>query len=323
MYFDHVVDMSPSDRNRYLLLVCQDDVTMLAEVNSLISAENDAGRYAFLDKQGEFYLFEVGDRLDSYRIKKPLGRGAMGEVYLANNKHGKEVAVKCLPVIFNQDQKMLQRFHHSAKLAMKLRHSGICQVFDIGVTKNSIHYLVMQHCAGGDLAQRILTFNGDVESALFYVKTLLLALGEAHRLSIWHRDIKPANIMFTDDNQIKIVDFGLAKDSVTKLTATGTQLGTPAYMAPEQWTAKDVDHRADLWALGVVLYELMTGKKPFQGDTLADMMSSIYGDTPAPVFELNVDTSVELDTIIRTALHKDKTRRFQNAEAFFNALDTL
>lgn len=322
-YFDHVIEMTPSDRNRYLSLVCQDDVPMLSEINALLSAADEAGQHAFLDKQGDFQLLEVGDRLNRYQIIKLLGRGTMGEVYLAKNDQGEEVAVKCLPVIFGQDDNTLRRFHHTANLAMKLRHPGICQVFDVGETDNHIHYLVMQYCAGDDLAQRMLTLNGDVESAVLYIKNLLTALSEAHRLTIWHRDIKPTNIMFTDKDQIKIVDFGLAKDSITKLTVTGTQLGTPAYMAPEQWAGKGVDHRADLWAIGIIFYELIAGVRPFQGDTLVDMMRSICNDTAQSLVKLNTSAPIELDSIIRTALHKDKALRFQNADAFFNALDVF
>ena len=322
-YFDHVVDMTPSDRERYLSLVCQNDGAMLAEIHALLAAANEADQYAFLDKQGEFQLLQPGDELNQYIIVNKIGSGAMGEVYLAKDKQEELFAIKCLPIFFNQDQKNLQRFYHSAKLAMALQHPGICHICDIGETNSHVHYLVMEYCAGGDLEQRMPKLKGNTKVAIRYIKQLLLALKEAHDLSIWHRDIKPSNVMFTKEGQIKIVDFGIAKDADTKLTVTGTRLGTPAYMAPEQWTGDDVDHRADLWAIGVILYEMIAGVRPFSGSSLAEMMGSTFNDTPPPLTEFEASLPSVLNRVIEKSLQKDKVGRYQNAEEFFNALTEI
>lgn len=322
-YFEHVVDMSPGDRKQFLSLVCEDDDRLLAEVNTLLNAADEAHEQAFLDEPGEFYMLLPGDRINHYKITEPLGKGSMGEVYLAESQEMGNVAIKCLPILLNQDKAARTRFQHSANLAMKLHHPGICQVYDMGETENHVHYLVMQYCSGGDLEERMQSLRSDLGSILDVIKNLLIALKEAHQVSIWHRDIKPANIMFTADGQVKIVDFGIAKDPATKLTVTGTQLGTPAYMAPEQWSGKGVDHHADLWAIGVILYELVTGKKPFQGFTFVDMMHSICHETPKPMVSSDYQVPAELQGIIDTALQKDKTARFQNADAFLDAINEL
>ena len=322
-YFDHVVDMTPSDRDRYLSLVCHNDDAMLAEINALLDAANEANNHAFLDKQGEFQLLHPGEELNQYTIVKKAGSGAMGEVYLATDKQQEAVAIKCLPILFSQDEKILQRFYHSAKLAMKLQHPGVCKICDIGETNNHVHYLVMEYCDDGDLEQRLPKLKGDTQTAIRYTRELLFALKEAHELAIWHRDIKPSNIMFTNEDQLKIVDFGIAKDADTKLTVTGTRLGTPAYMAPEQWTGTEIDHRADLWAIGVILYEMIAGVRPFKGDTLSDIMNAIYNSKPIPLSRICPNIPNELDVIISKSLNKDKSLRYQNAEELLSTLKAI
>ena len=322
-YFEHVVDMSPSDRKQFLSLVCVDDDTMLAEINTLLNAADEAQQQAFMDEPAEFQMFAPGDQINHYQIRELLGKGAMGEVYLAESQVTGDVAIKCLPIMLNHDETALKRFQHSAGLAMKLQHPGICQIFEIGETDANVHYLVMQYCSGGDLEEHMPSLKPDLNDTLAVIKNLLLGLKEAHQASIWHRDIKPANIMFTTDGMVKIVDFGIAKDPTTKLTVTGTQLGTPAYMAPEQWSGKDIDHRVDLWALGVILYELVTGNKPFQGFTFVDMMHSICHETHEPVVSSDYQVPVGLQEIIDIALQKDKTARFKDADAFLDAINGL
>ena len=233
----------------------------------------------------------TGTRLGPYDIVGPLGAGGMGEVYRArDSKISRDVALKVLPQQVAADPERLARFHREAQVLGALNHPNIAQIYgfeDSGAT----HALVMELVEGPTLADRIAQGPIPVEEALPIARQIAMALEAAHEQGIVHRDLKPANVKVREDGTVKVLDFGLAKamdptatsgadlsNSPTQLTAAtqfGTILGTAAYMAPEQAKGKAVDRRADIWAFGVVLFEMLSGERPFKGDDVSDVLAAV------------------------------------------------
>src|SRR6202795_1276861 len=220
-----------------------------------------------------------GDKLGPYEIVSAIGKGGMGEVWRARDpKLGRDVAIKV------SAQQFTDRFEREARAIAALNHANICTLYDVGP-----NYLVMELVEGPTLAERIAQGPVPLEEALGIAKQIADALEAAHEKSIVHRDLKPANIKIKADGSVKVLDFGLAKsgeveeltsDSPTMLSAAGMILGTAAYMAPEQARGKVVDKRADIWAFGVVLYEMLTGKGLFEGETVSDSLAAILTRKP-------------------------------------------
>ncbi len=217
----------------------------------------------------------IGQTISHYKILEKLGEGGMGIVYMAEDtKLDRLVALKFLPRHLSQSEEEKQRFIHEAKAASALDHNNICTVYEIGETKPATGkpgdgqmYIAMAYSEGESLKEKIERGPMAIEEAIDIATQISRGLTKAHSKKIVHRDIKPANLLITEDDTVKIVDFGLAKlAGRTMLTKEGTTLGTAAYMSPEQTQGADVDHRTDIWALGVVLYEMITGKQPFHGD---------------------------------------------------------
>jgi serine/threonine protein kinase len=272
-----------------------------------------------------------GTRLGPYEILAPIGAGGMGEVYRAKDTRlDRTVAIKVLPSHLSADPERKQRFEREARTISSLNHPHICTLHDIG-HQDGIDYLVMEYVEGESLAQRLEKGPLTTELVLRTGIQIAEALDKAHRQSIIHRDLKPGNIMLTKSGA-KLLDFGLAKLSEARpagprpglpqtqmetrqdpLTGEGVVLGTVQYMAPEQLEGKETDSRTDLFALGTVLYEMVTGKKAFTGSSQASLISAILKDEPAPISQIQPMSPRELDRVVKTCLAKDPEDRWQSA----------
>jgi len=226
----------------------------------------------------------IGKTVSHYKILEELGEGGMGVVYKAEDtKLGRTVALKFLPPELTRDVGARRRFEQEARAASALDHPNICTIFEIDETDDGRLFITMAYCSGGTVKAKIEHGQMQLEEALDIAIGAARGLSRAHQKGIVHRDIKPANLLLTEDGETKVVDFGIAKlAGQTKLTKTGTTLGTTSYMSPEQVQGKEVDHRTDIWSLGIVLYEMTTGRQPFRGDYDQAVMYSIIHDEPEP-----------------------------------------
>ena len=267
-----------------------------------------------------------GARLGPYEVVSALGAGGMGEVYKARDTRlDRTVAIKILPAQLAADLRFRERFAREAKAISQLSHAHICTLHDVG-RHDGIDYLVMEYLEGQTLAQRLLKDALPVDQALQFAVQIADALDRAHRRGIVHRDLKPGNIMLTKSGA-KLLDFGLAKanapggagGSQSKLpttqpmTAQGTILGTLHYMSPEQVEGKEADARSDIWALGAVIYEMVTGTRPFQGDTPASVIGAILKDEPPPLSVRQPLAPRPLASVVSACLAKDADERWQSA----------
>src|SRR5712692_8660793 len=268
-----------------------------------------------------------GTKLGPYEIATPLGAGGMGEVYRARDTRlERTVAIKILPAQFSTDSVRKQRFGREAKTISSLNHPHICVLYDVG-SQDGVDYLVMECVDGETLAKRLEKGPLPLDQVLKYGMQIADALDKAHRSGVIHRDLKPGNIMLTPTGA-KILDFGLAKSaaaltSVATLTAAVTQsspmteqgsiVGTFQYMSPEQVEGKELDGRSDLFSLGAVLYEMVTGQRAFQGKSQLSVASAILEKEPVPISSIKPMTPPALDHAIRRALAKEVERRWQSA----------
>jgi serine/threonine protein kinase len=275
----------------------------------------------------------IGRTVSHYRILSPLGSGGMGVVYLAEDSRlGRQVALKFLPTSFSQETKALERFRVEARAASSLSHPSICAIYDIGQDGDT-PFIVMEALKGETLRERIAKGPLKVADVLDIGVQLADALEAAHTQGIIHRDIKPANIFLGDRNRVKVLDFGLAKlttspsslssaaDTISpvggtldnQMTQPGTALGTVSYMSPEQARGEPIDSRTDLFSLGAVLYEMVTGSQAFGGSTTAVVYDSILNRAPRPIAHLNPLVPSRLEVVIATALEKERDLRYQHA----------
>ncbi len=258
----------------------------------------------------------IGKTVSHYKITRELGSGGMGVVYEAvDTKLDRTVALKFLPPESTRDPDAKARFIHEAKAASALDHPNVCNIHEIGETDDGQLFLAMACYEGETLKDRIERGPLPLDDALDITRQVAEGLTEAHAREIVHRDIKPANIFITEGGLAKILDFGLAKlAGLTQLTQEGTTLGTAHYMSPEQAGGQEVDHRSDLWCLGVVLYEMITGRVPFQGDHAQAVTYAILNSDPEPVTGLRTGVPLELERIIGKCLAKNPQERYQHAE---------
>src|SRR6516162_6921762 len=265
-------------------------------------------------------------RLGPYEILAPLGAGGMGEVYRARDTRlERTVAIKILPEQLSQDPVRKQRFEREAKTISNLNHPHICVRYDVG-HQDGIDYLVMECVEGETLAKRLEKGPMPLEQVLKFGAQIAEALDKAHRCAVVHRDLKPGNIMLTPTGA-KLLDFGLAKpatpvSSLATLTATkkewavteeGTIVGTFQYMSPEQIEGKELDGRSDIFSLGAVLYEMLTGQRAFSGKSQLSIASAILEKEPAPISSVKPMTPQAIDHTIRRCLAKDPEERWQTA----------
>ena len=259
--------------------------------------------------------------ISHYEIVEPLGRGGMGVVYLAKDlKLGRSVALKFLPADLGENEEAKKRFLREAQAASALDNPRICTIYEIGESDDGRPFISMAHCDGETLKDRIADGPLPVAEARAIVIQIAEGLAAAHHAGIVHRDIKPANVMLTSTG-VRILDFGLAKLSdSTHLTRAGAAMGTPAYMSPEQATGGSVDHRSDIWSLAAILYEMVTGIRPFDGDNATAIAYAILSNDPQPVAELRPDAPDDLMRVIRRGLRRDQTERYRDAHELLSDL---
>jgi eukaryotic-like serine/threonine-protein kinase len=260
-----------------------------------------------------------------YEVLHKLGSGGMGVVYKARDtKLSRHVAIKFLPPSLVNDPMLKERLLREARAASALDHRNICTIHHVGETEEGELFLVMAYYEGETLAERIRRGPLPVEQAIELARQLLEGLGHAHECGIIHRDIKPANVMVTRRNEVKILDFGLAKlVDQAALTETGGLMGTVAYMSPEQATGLEADLRSDIWSSGVVFYEMLAGERPFHRPNAPAILSAILRDQPRPILELRRDLPPATARIIEKALAKSRGERYQAVGEFLRDLALL
>ncbi len=267
----------------------------------------------------------IGQTISHYKILGKLGAGGMGVVYKAQDtKLKRTVALKFLPPELTRDPEAKERFIHEAQAASALDHNNICTIYEVAETDEGQLFIAMACYEGETLKKRIDRGPLTIQDALDIGLQVAQGLQKAHEKGIVHRDIKPANILITTDGVAKIVDFGLAKlAGQTKLTKAGSTLGTEAYMSPEQARGETVDHRTDIWSLGVMMYEMVTGQLPFKSEYHEALAYSILNEQPSPVTGLRTGVPMELERIISKCIEKKAVDRYQHADELLVDLKSL
>jgi serine/threonine-protein kinase len=260
------------------------------------------------------YAFHVGRTVGKYHLESLLGRGGMAEVYKARHPElDRVVAIKILHPFFTDDPGFVERFRREARAAAVLRHPNIVQVHDFDVTEDGLYYMVQEYVEGVPLDQYLKARGGPLppaEAALLFHQ-IASAVQQAHEQGTIHRDIKPGNILVDRKGQAYLTDFGIAQMvGASRLTASGAATGTPAYMAPEQVRGRDIGPATDIYALGVVLYEMITGMTPYEGDSAAAVMMSQALEPPKPPRLLLPELDPVIVIVILKALEKEPERRF-------------
>ena len=260
-----------------------------------------------------------------YEIIEELGRGGMGKVYRVEDKKIKEeVALKLIKPEIASDKKTIERFSNELKMARKIAHRNVCKMYDLGEEKG-LHYITMEYVPGEDLKR--LTRKVEQFSAgktISIAKQICEGLAEAHRLGIIHRDLKPQNIMVDEEGNARIMDFGIARSVTGKgVTGAGVMVGTPEYMSPEQAEVKEVDQRSDIYSLGVILYEMVTGRVPFEGETPLGIAMKHKNELPKDPREFNAQIPEDLERVILACMEKDKDKRYQSAGEVRSELERI
>ncbi len=320
----------PSARDAWLVEHC-DGEAQRAEVQSLLNAHDRRGvldalvdevMAPLLPRRQPLLHPTVSLPSDSrYRIIERIGGGGMGVVYRARDERlERDIALKFLPPHLSADRSAKRRFLVEARAAAAIEHPNICTVHEIGDTDDGQLYIVMACYDGETLDKRIARGPLPIEEAVHLAGEIARGLAKAHERGIVHRDIKPANVMVTEDGLVKILDFGIAKLADQLITQTVGAVGTVAYMSPEQAFGETVDHRTDLWSLGVVLYEMLTGVRPFRGKGEQAVLMATLSQEPNRVGTLRPDVSPDLESLVHRAMAKKALDRFANAAELMRAL---
>jgi eukaryotic-like serine/threonine-protein kinase len=306
-----------ADRAAFLAGACGGNTALLREVESMIAADRDST--AIMPSSG-------GPRtIGFYRIEERIGAGGMGEVWAATDTRlGRRVAVKFLPKALTADPDRVERFRKEARATSALNHPNVLTVHDVGES-DGVHYIVTELVEGHTLRSRISRGPVPLVEAIELSRQVASGLAAAHAAGVVHRDIKPDNVMVRRDGLVKVLDFGLAKllessGAEASLTGDGAIVGTPSYMPPEQLRGEPVDERADVWAVGVLLYELVTGRRPFQADRVTSVITQILTEEPRWPASGVPEPVV---TIVRKALEKDRSRRHRSIEELKGELEAL
>ena len=260
------------------------------------------------------------DTIGKYKLVRVIGEGGMGRVYEAIDPViGRRVAVKTISLDAVTEVETRSRFFREAQAAGQLSHPNLITIHDIGEAEGT-PYIVMEFLEGMDLNRKMRQERLSYDAKMQIMIDVCEGLSFAHGHDIVHRDIKPANIFITTNGRAKILDFGLARGALSDVTQTGKILGTPNYMAPEQIRGDDVDHRADIFATGVVFYELLVGRKAFEGESIATTLYKVLETQPQPVHLLDEHLPAALSTVVERALAKDRVARFQTSSEMLTAL---
>jgi eukaryotic-like serine/threonine-protein kinase len=345
--FHVALELEAGQRAAFLAQSCAGDEALRGEVESLLASHEKAAELMAAPALAVAAkgLAEApapvlsGQRIGHYQILSPLGAGGMGQVYLAQDtKLGRPIALKLLPARLLQDAEQVRRFEREARAASALNHPNILTIHEIGEAEGS-HYIVSEFVEGETLRERLRHGPLGVGEARGIAQQVAGALSVAHQAGIIHRDIKPENLMVRPDGLVKVLDFGLAKltdqpavrrevDSPgATLVPLSTQLwmvlGTVSYMSPEQARGQKLDRRSDIFSLGVVLYEMIAGRRPFEGATTSDVMAALLTAAPPPLRQAGAEAPAELERILGTCLRKDREDRYQTAEELLAELTSL
>ncbi len=332
--FHEALELNPEARSAFLEEKCAGDTVLRQEVDSLLASARqpldflqkpvlEAANRMILDDRHK--MMAAGTQLDHYKIISMLGAGGMGEVYLAEDTRlRRKVALKMIAPELTQDERGLRRFEHEAHAASALNHPNILTIYEFGQT-DGMRFIASEFIEGATLRQKLVTGKLDLNSAIDIAIQIASALAAAHDGGIVHRDIKPENVIVRSDGIVKVLDFGIAKlgesrtggslllnASTSSISQPGMVLGTAKYMSPEQARGLEVDARSDIFSLGSVIYELVTGRTAFDGKTTSDVIAEILkAEPPAPV-EFAPDLPYEVERIISKALRKDRGIRYQS-----------
>lgn len=332
--FDAVLEIQDHGREEFLSKKCDGDADLKREVLSLLAAQKETVRFMensamnlmakefAYDRPADFSL--IGKEFGTYKIEKPIGAGGMGEVYLAHDdKLNRKVALKILPAEFVTDPERIKRFEREARMISALNHPFIVTIYDVGSAADGVNYIATEYVEG-ETVRDLINRGADLKQTLSIISQTCEALAAAHKAGIVHRDIKPENIMIRPDGFVKVLDFGLAKlsdqtdfqQNLSNYTMKGIIIGTPAYMSPAQVSAEKIDHRTDLWSIGVCLYEMLTGKNPFKGESRQATFQKILLEDPPLVSASNPALPAGLEAILSKALEKDADVSYQTASDF-------
>jgi serine/threonine protein kinase len=326
------LELRPEERPSFLDRICASDSSLRREVERLLGLSDEV-RASFLESSALRVTLMPGTKLGDYEVVKLLGSGGMGEVYRARDKRlARDVAIKVLPSFYSNDPGRLRRFEQEARATAALNHPNILAIFQMG-TYQDAPYLVSELLDGGTLRERLLCGRIPVRNAIDYFAQVARGLAAAHEKGIVHRDLKPENLFITNDGRAKILDFGLAKLMPRQLqlddscaTATGSEpgvvMGTVGYMSPEQVRGKPADHRADIFALGAIIYEALTGKRAFHKPTTAETMSAILNEDTPMVSQVVPTLPPRLEKVVHRCLDKNPAQRFQSASDLAFALES-
>ena len=330
---EKALELPPGERSAFLNRACSTDPSLRQEVETLLASSDDV-RSSFLQSSTLRVTLRSGTKLGEYEVKSLVGSGGMGEVYRARDSRlGRDVAIKVLPSFLSSDSDRLRRFEQEARAAAALNHPNILAVFQMG-TYEGTPYLVSELLEGETLREQIKRGRLSVHKAIDYAVQIARGLAAAHEKGIVHRDLKPENLFVTKDGRVKILDFGLAKLTqqsssehsaltLAEGTEAGVVMGTVGYMSPEQVRGQAADNRADIFAFGAILYEMLAGKRAFQKPTSPETMTAILNEDPPGISQVVANIPPALQRMVHRCLEKNPEQRFQSASDLAFALDAL